>query len=115
IAPLPESLLREFDRPMPRRARKVPLGTGNWRYGEAALGSEGRAVREARPGQRDSTLNRSAFFPGQLVTPGLLARDAVEAELTEAALSAGLGEREVAATLKSGLEAGILRPRETRG
>jgi hypothetical protein len=115
IAPLPESLLRELDRPMQRQARKVPLSTGNCRYGEAALRAEARAVREARPGARNSTLNCSAFCLGQLVAAGLLVRETVEAELTDAALYAGLGEREIAATLNSGLEAGLLRPRERRG
>lgn len=115
IAPLPEDLLRELDRPKPRQAREAPVPTGTGRYAEAALRYEARMVSEAEPGTRNSTLNRSAFCLGQLVAAGLLPRDAVEAELTAAALAAGLGERETAATLRSGLEAGLLRPRELKG
>ncbi len=91
----------------------LPPGTN--RYAEAALRYETRTVRTATPGTRNVTLNRAAFSLGQLVIAGLLARDAVEAELTDAALDAGLCEREIAGTLRSGLEAGMLRPRGEKG
>jgi hypothetical protein len=42
---------------------------------------------------------------------GLLTRETVEEALSDAALAAGLGEAEVAATINSGLSAGIRRPR----
>jgi hypothetical protein len=115
VAPLPESLLRELDRPTPRRVRKAVLQTGTSRYAGAALRYETEAVRTAAPGTRNDTLNRAAFSLGQLVTAGLLAREAVEAGLTGAALDAGLCEREIAGTLRSGLQAGMLRPRERKG
>jgi hypothetical protein len=114
IAPLPESLLRELDKPRPRQARQAPLSAGISRYAQAALRHEARALREAKQGTRNNTLNRSAFSLGQLVAIGLLPREAVEAELTDAALAAGLGEREIASTLRSGLEAGMLRPRQMK-
>ena len=115
VAPLPESLLRELERPRPRQSWKAPPLATNSRYVAAALRYEAQAVRQAKPGTRNSTLNRAAFSLGQLVAGDLLSRETVELELTDAAISAGLGESEVAATLRSGLEAGLLRPRGARG
>jgi hypothetical protein len=46
-----------------------------------------------------------------MVAVGALDRTAVEAALTGAALAAGLGEREVKRTIRSGLEAGMSHPR----
>lgn len=122
VAPLPESLLKELDRRRAQPIRQETLsgfnsreGTdraGTSRYGEAALRYESKAVRTAREGTRNVTLNRAAFCLGQLVAAGVLSEENVEVELTEAALSAGLGEREIAATFKSGLKAGMLRPRQ---
>jgi hypothetical protein len=116
IATLPESLLRELeqrkDPPRPRKPVVIPIGTS--RYGEAALRYESRAVAEAQPGTRNRTLVRAAFKLGQLVAVGALSREAVELGLIEAARSAGLGEREVTATIKSGLEAGLARPRDVQ-
>src|SRR5262249_49347121 len=54
VAPLPESLLRELDKPRPRRARNVPPPATNGRYGEAALRYEAHAVRQAKAGARNS-------------------------------------------------------------
>jgi hypothetical protein len=112
IAPLPEGLLRELDRPRPRRVHAPARSSHASRYAAAALLAEARAVMTAAPGTRNDTLNRAAFSLGQLVGAGLLDRDAVEAGLADAAHLAGLGEREVAGTIRSGLEAGLLRPRE---
>jgi hypothetical protein len=72
-------------------------------------------VREARPGARNWTLNRAAYYLGQLVASGMLERGVVEAELTDAAFGTGLSEREILATLQSGIEAGLLRPRMFHG
>ncbi len=85
--------------------------TGLHPYAEAALRGEVEKVRSAPVGTRNDTLNRAAFSLGQLVGSGLLDRMTVENELTAAALSAGLEEREIAATIRSGLEAGIRQPR----
>jgi hypothetical protein len=122
IAPLPASLLKELERrrvlPYRPEGPSRPKGwvgsdpPGTSHYGEAALRHEAKAVANAREGTRNTTLNRAAFCLGQLVAAKVLSREAVEAGLTAAALSAGLGEREVAATLRSGLEAGMLRPRK---
>jgi hypothetical protein len=118
VAPLPERLLGELARRAapaarePGRARPLPSGTA--RYAAAALRAESRLVRDATPGTRNRALNRAAFNLGQLVAAGVVARDVVEAALQEAALAAGLPEPEVLATLRSGLQAGLRRPRARR-
>jgi hypothetical protein len=93
------------------------------RYAEAALAGEITKVRAAcpprviagvrHPGNRNDTLNKAAFALGQLVGAGLLDRRSVERELTDAALSVGLGRVEIARTIASGLNAGGRRPRHT--
>jgi hypothetical protein len=135
IAPLPEALLHELElikphktmsygssngtvqrigpetHPGPRNRRRLD---SNSRYGAAALHYEAQAVAGAQPGTRNNTLFRAALSLGQLVAAGLLSRAIVEAELAEAALSVGLGAREIEATIKSGIEAGFQHPREVR-
>ncbi len=68
-------------------------------------------VRSAPEGDRNAQLNRSAFALGQIIGSGLLDFEEAQEELTRAALAAGLEENEVAATIKSGLEAGEKKPR----
>jgi hypothetical protein len=122
IAPFPEELflaLREAqrctpDRPPPvRRARRA---TGHAagrrsRYGAAALARESELVRGSQAGNRNRTLNRAAFSLGQLVAEGAVDRRAVESTLLAAAIDSGLGPREAEATIRSGIEAGLERPR----
>jgi hypothetical protein len=76
----------------------------------AVLEREASRVRTATPGTRNSTLNRAAFHLGQMAAVGALDRSAIEAALTGAALAAGLEEREVERTIRSGLEAGLSNP-----
>lgn len=64
------------------------------------VGVEGaKAVRVAPEGERNTTLNREAFLAERR-------GDLDEAEMREAALEAGLTEREVAATIASAKQAG---------
>jgi hypothetical protein len=81
------------------------------RYAAAALRYEAQNVATAEEGTRNTTLNKAAYSLAGLVAAGLLSREAVEAALFEAALAAGLGEREIAATLRSGIIAGLKHPR----
>ncbi len=62
-------------------------------------------------GERNHTLNLAAFRLGQLVQAGHLAEDDVRADLTDAALKAGLGARETERTIASGLNGGAEKPR----
>lgn len=97
--------------PVPDRRTPTLIAATGDRYADAALRNEVRNVATAAEGTRNDSLNRAAFSLGGLVAVGVLSRDTVEAALVEAALAAGLGETEIAATLKSGMEAGIKRPR----
>lgn len=115
LAELPESLLRALERsadPKPARgSRNRTTGNEPDRYAAAALRYEVNAVANAKEGTRNSLLNRAAFSLGTLVGAGALEREAVEADLIAAAVSVGLSEREAAATVASGLAAGICNPR----
>lgn len=88
-----------------------PSATISDRYAEVALNDECRAVAMAGEGGRNDRLNIAALKLGQLVGAGALSRGTVEHELTAAARSAGLDARETALTIKSGLDAGVRRPR----
>lgn len=80
-------------------------------YTAAALRNEVERVNTAAPGTRNDTLNRAAYSLGRLIGAGLLDRDEVTTQLQRAARSAGLPAREVVATTRSGLAAGIAHPR----
>jgi hypothetical protein len=87
-------------------------------YARAALERECAAVASARPGKRNGTLNRAAFNLGQLIASGLLIRSEVETRLFSAAKSCGLvkddGRKQVLATITSGIDAGMGKPRERK-
>jgi hypothetical protein len=91
-------------------------GKGNGAYAEKALANELAAVLGAPRGQRNETVNRAAFSLGQLVGSGALSGPDVEERLFGAAIACGLaaedGERRVRATIRSGLDAGMRRPRD---
>ncbi|HWG24247.1 bifunctional DNA primase/polymerase [Actinospica sp.] len=125
IAPLPDwisTLLRPMEeRPLPGEPLSLASALGPVRaelggaYARTALEREIARVAAARVGTRNDTLNRAAYNLGTLVGSGLLDRAEVEVELTRAARGAGLEAREVTATLRSGLTAGIARPRRLVG
>jgi hypothetical protein len=80
-------------------------------WAHAALAGEVRAVARAEPGTRNASLNRAAFCLGQIVAGGGLDNDVVERALLDAAMAAGLSDREARATIASGLSAGAEQPR----
>ena len=82
------------------------------RYATVALDGEVADVMRAGEGTRNDRLNIAAVKLGGLVGGGLLARSTVEADLARAAQTAGLDAKEIAATIKSGLDYGIAHPRE---
>ncbi|MEU2086770.1 bifunctional DNA primase/polymerase [Streptomyces albus] len=66
------------------------------------------------PGGRNNRLNLAAYRAGQLVGAGLLDQAVAEEQLTEAARACGLGAdtpHEIERTLRSGMTAGLSRPR----
>jgi hypothetical protein len=83
-------------------------------YGRAALTAEHARLCTATVGQRNAQLNRSAFNLGQLIADGLLDRGEVERVLLADALYLDLGERESLATIASGSNAGLKKPRANR-
>ena len=125
IAVLPEwisALLRPMeDRPVAGEPFSLATALGPVRsqlggaYAHSALEREAARVGSARVGTRNDTLNRAAYNLGTLVGGGLLDRAEVELELTRAALAAGLEARETASTVRSGLTAGMARPRKLIG
>lgn len=82
-------------------------------YGPAALAREAASVATAKKGTRNHTLNCAAFNLGQLIAAGQLTEADVTAELTAAALRAGLTGAETARTITSGFSAGQRHPRTT--
>ncbi|MGH2875685.1 MAG: hypothetical protein ACRDRL_22575, partial [Sciscionella sp.] len=80
-------------------------------YAEAALRGELDTVLAARPGNRNHTLNASAYALGRLIGAGLLPEQLAEDALLHAGQAIGLGEHECAATVRSGLSAGAHHPR----
>ena len=86
-------------------------------YARAAIAGEYEAVAGALAGTRNSALNRAAFSLGGLVAVGVLSRALVEETLAAAASLNGQcaedGPAAIAAVIKSGLEAGMVHPRET--
>lgn len=117
IAPIPESWMDLFCPPeKPRKPRPPieprPLNGDTSPYAARALEDEVEQVRTAPEGVRNDTLNRASFSLGQLVAGGELHEHEVEDRLTDAALAAGLGEREARRTIGSGLRAGTTEPRQ---
>lgn len=80
-------------------------------YAAAALRAELGALVRAPEGTRNNQLNAAAFSLGQLVGAGALDRSDVEAALEDAARAVGLSERETVGTIRSGVEAGMEKPR----
>ena len=88
-------------------------------YGAAALDREIEALAATGPGARNCALNRAAFLLFQLVAGGELDRDRVTERLIDACHRNGLveddGWRTVLATMRSGMRAGLQRPRSRSG
>ena len=114
------ALVAGHSRAVPAARDRKPV-TARSAYAAAALDRELAAIRSARRptttggrstgGERNHTLNRAAFNLGQLVADDLLDAADVTAALLDAALDAGLGQREAHRTIASGLNAGIANPR----
>ncbi len=87
-------------------------------YGQTALAGEVARVANAKAADsnRNNTLNAAAYRLGRLVGGGELDLGVAERGLREAAQACGLmaddGERQVLATIRSGLDAGAMNPRQ---
>ncbi len=65
----------------------------------------------AAVGERNNILNKEAYSLAGLINTGLLSRDMIEDRLAEAARMAGLDAAEIKATIRSGINKGIGKPR----
>jgi putative DNA primase/helicase len=112
--PLPKALVILLTNPTPERRPPsgAPSGNGHSAYTQAALRDELARLAQAPDGQRNDQLNRSAYSLGQLIGADLLDRLSTESQLEDTAVSIGLDLREAQATIKSGLESGIAKPRQ---
>ncbi len=102
LPPVPaglRALLAGPGRPAPA---PPPLAPGRG-YGTAALRGEAARVAAAGLGGRQHALNVAALKLGRLVAAGHLEEARVWAELTAAARTVGLGEREIAKTVRRAL------------
>jgi len=83
-------------------------------YAQAALDGAAAELGGAPEGQRNNTLNATAYRLGRMVARGWIGRASVETALYDAMHANGYadeeGEEAVAATLTSGLNAGLLDP-----
>jgi hypothetical protein len=116
-APLPEipAALRALLDPDPpattRPARMAGPAAPGHVYGRTVLAAELAALGRATPGQRNRTLNQTAFKVYRYVAGGLLNDQDVTVAFSEAALAIGLDPAEVARTLASARSAGLANPR----
>ncbi len=77
---------------------------------DAVYKSECDRLRKAPLHQRNNTLNTCAFKLGRFAARQLIDPVRATAELTQIAKAIGLEEREIAATIASGLKAGVKNP-----
>ncbi|MFD8851846.1 bifunctional DNA primase/polymerase [Streptomyces sp. NPDC059604] len=100
---------------MARLQEMTRQGSREQRWAAGILRSECAELAGMTAGGRNARLNLSAYRAGQLVAAGLLDQAVAEEHLTEAAQSCGLGvdtPHEIERTLRSGMTAGLARPRQ---
>jgi hypothetical protein len=81
-------------------------------YVRKAIEAECGKVATAREGARNDALNVAAFSLGTLLHLAIVTRQEVEHDLAFAAQRAGLTEHETTGTIRSGIEAGLMEPRQ---
>jgi hypothetical protein len=82
------------------------------KYVSSAIEDEMRILKDTSEGGRNNQLNRSAFAIGQFVGAHYVSEREAIRELERAAIAAGMGEKDgIAATIRSGLQDGMLNPR----
>ena len=113
VAPMPGWLVRLLRKPKrapaPGRTVLLPRAAAVT-LAESVLADRARQVANAPRSRRNNTLNACAFYLGTFVARGVLDSAQVYEVLTAAAFQAGLGEREIRATIASGLSAGLDAP-----
>lgn len=112
ILDLPPFLIEELGQPSqaPIRRQPVLLSEAISAYVRKAMENEIGRLLQAKEGTRNHELNRCSFKLGRLVGSGALASDMAETALLAAGMKIGLPEAECRTTIKSGLDAGALKP-----
>ena len=114
LAEVPAALRARLDpdRPTPTRpAGTVDQAAPGHPYGRSVLAAELAALSRATPGQRNRTLNRTAFKVYRYVSGGILDEQDVTLAFTTVARAIGLSTAETARTLASARTAGLANPR----
>jgi hypothetical protein len=118
IAPLPTWITELLVPRQPSRPPVAPRERITSHYLRAILEGEVERVRSARPGTRNHALNTAAFIMGQLVGSGEITEEHAWSLLRTAGRLhigvKGFTEDELERTTKSGLIAGMERPRWIR-
>jgi hypothetical protein len=114
LAEVPAALRRLLDPDPPttaRPARTAGPDMPGHPYGRRVLAAELAALGRATPGQRNHTLNRTAFKVYRYVAGGLLDDQEVTLAFSTVAQAIGLSAAETARTLASARIAGLANPR----
>jgi len=112
IADLPASLVRKLTSTKPRPAAPTPTHyLAGSKLANAIVRSECERITTAATGERNNALNTAAFKIGKHIAAGIIERDYAVQELTNAAITAGLGRSETKATIESGMAGGAAAPR----
>ena len=114
LAEVPAALHQLLDPdppPTSRPARTAGPDLAGHPYGRRVLADELAALGRATPGQRNRTLNRTAFKVYRYVAGGVLDDQDVTVAFTTAALAIGLDRAEIGRTLASARTAGLANPR----
>ena len=111
IRDLPQPLVELLGTPVVERRDPMPIRGDVSGYAAGAMRNELGRLADAAKGTRNATLNSVAYRLGRLVGAGVIDREWVEDALLFQGVRIGLGEAECVATIRSGLNAGELRPR----
>jgi hypothetical protein len=114
LAEVPAALRLLLDPDPPttaRPARTAGPDLAGHPYGRRVLAAELAALGRATPGQRNRTLNRTAFKVYRYVAGGVLDDQDVTLAFTTVARAIGLSAAETARTLASARTAGLASPR----
>jgi hypothetical protein len=116
VAPAPQWLIVLLEPPPPpERTGHVAAYTGAVSvYAQKALDAELASLAATPQGQRNEALNMAAFSLGQLIGGGELSEIHVAGALRLVALSIGLDDGEIQATIRSGFKAGAHQPRSSQ-
>jgi len=111
LAEMPDWLLKLVQNPKGESLQSQ--SNGNIRpvkNGKGILKAACDRISQTKEGYRNDTLNKEAFTLGGYLPHGILKREEVETALLTAAQATGLKDDEIKSAIKSGLDAGFLKP-----